>query len=174
MASQKGMACIAALALLAFVCHAAMGSDENDNRTTTHAITVNAASLPDFDGDGTVGFSDFVIFAQNFGKEVPSPVVAIPDANLWVAIEDALGKANGVPITQAEMATLDRLWAVRRYISDGQTSSCRPFPIGHSTAPTASLADLTSPRCKLQHALQITTFSFPPYNFPYKYIHKQS
>ena len=101
MASQKGMACIAALALLAFVCHAAMGSDENDNRTTTHAITVNAASLPDFDGDGTVGFSDFVIFAQNFGKEVPSPVVAIPDANLWVAIEDALGKASAAPITQA-------------------------------------------------------------------------
>ena len=68
MASQKGMVCIAALALLALVCHAAMGSDENDNRTTTHAITVNAASLPDFDGDGTVGFSDFVIFAGVFGS----------------------------------------------------------------------------------------------------------
>ena len=72
MASRKGMACIAALALLAFVCHAAIGADSDDDRTTTHAITVNAASLPDFDGDGTVGFSDFVIFAQNFGKEVPS------------------------------------------------------------------------------------------------------
>ena len=67
MTSRKGMVCIAALALLAFVCHTAMGSDENDNHTTTHAITVNAASLPDFDGDGTVGFSDFVIFAGVFG-----------------------------------------------------------------------------------------------------------
>ena len=52
MTSRKGILTIAALILLAFVCHAAMGSDANDNRTTTHAITVNAASLPDFDGDG--------------------------------------------------------------------------------------------------------------------------
>ena len=67
MTSRKGILTIAALILLAFVCHAAMGSDANDNRTTTHAITVNAASLPDFDGDGTVGFSDFVILAGVFG-----------------------------------------------------------------------------------------------------------
>ena len=67
MTSRKGILTIAALILLAFVCHAATGSDENDNRTTTHAITVNATPLPDFDGDGTVGFSDFVIFADVFG-----------------------------------------------------------------------------------------------------------
>ena len=151
MFSNKGILTIAALALLAFVCHAAIGADSDDDRTTTHAITVNAASLPDFDGDGTVGFSDFVIFAgvfgarqgdekydarydlnddgeigfsdfvifaQNFGKEVPSPVVAIPDANLRAAIEAALDKAAGTPITQAEMATMDSLTATKKGISD--------------------------------------------------------
>ena len=73
MTSQKGMMCIAAIGLLAFVCHAAMGSDADDDRTTTHAITVNAngdnaSALSDFDGDGTVGFSDFVLFAGVFGS----------------------------------------------------------------------------------------------------------
>ena len=151
MFSNKGILTIAALALLAFVCHAAIGADSDDDRTTTHAITVNAASLPDFDGDGTVGFSDFVIFAgvfgarqgdekydarydlnddgeigfsdfvifaQNFGKEVPSPVVAISDTNLRAAIEAALDKAAGTPITQAEMATMNSLTATKKGISD--------------------------------------------------------
>ena len=72
----------------------------------------------DLNGDGEIGFSDFVIFAQNFGKEVPSPVVAIPDASLRAAIEAALGKASGVPITRAEMATLDSLTATKKGISD--------------------------------------------------------
>ncbi len=72
----------------------------------------------DLNGDGEIGFSDFVIFAQNFGKEVPSPVVAIPDANLRAAFEAALGKASGVPITRAEMATLDSLTATKKGISD--------------------------------------------------------
>ena len=35
--------------------------------TTTNAITFNAIASPDFDGDGTVGFSDFVQFAWRFG-----------------------------------------------------------------------------------------------------------
>ncbi len=149
MTSSKGIMCIAALALIAFVCHAAVGADSDDDRTATNAVTVGAngddsASIPDFDGDGTIGFgdfvifagvfgarrgeekydathdlngdgeigfSDFVVFAQNFGKDAPSPAVAIPDANLRAAIEAALDKANGVPITQAEMATLDSLVA---------------------------------------------------------------
>ena len=63
----------------------------------------------DLNGDGEVGFSDFVIFAQNFGKDAPSPVVTIPDANLRAVIEDALGKASGVPISVAEMKTLTEL-----------------------------------------------------------------
>ena len=58
--------------LLAAVCHAATVSNADDDRPTSHAITVEAkgddtASIPDFDGDGTVGFSDFVQFAAQFG-----------------------------------------------------------------------------------------------------------
>ena len=45
-------------------------------------------------------------------------LVAIPDENLRAAIEAALNKASGAPITQAEMASLTRLNAERRGISD--------------------------------------------------------
>ncbi len=72
MTSSKGIICLAALALLAIVCHAAMGSDASDGDVSALAISVNAnggdtASIPDFDGDGTIGFGDFVIFAGVFG-----------------------------------------------------------------------------------------------------------
>ncbi len=72
MTSSKGIICLAALALLAFVYHAAMGSDASDVDATALAISVDAngddtASIPDFDGDGTIGFGDFVIFAGVFG-----------------------------------------------------------------------------------------------------------
>ena len=148
--------CIATLALLAIVCQSAIGVSSDDVSATPHSISVKAndddtASIPDFDGDGTIGFgdflifagafgasqadgnydatydlnedgeigfSDFVIFAQNFGKAAPSPVVTIPDANLRAAIERALGKDSGAPITQADMATLDSLNANDADISD--------------------------------------------------------
>ena len=50
----------------------AAGLDANDDITTLQGTTVNAydedtAFLPDFDGDGTVGFSDFSQFAEKFG-----------------------------------------------------------------------------------------------------------
>ncbi len=138
---------ITALALLAIVCNAA----------TILAITMDAngddtASIPDFDGDGTIGFgdfvifagvfgarqgdakydatydlngdgeigfSDFVIFAQNFGKDAPSPVVTIPDANLRAEIAEALRKGPGAQITVADMKSLDDfLYVARRGISD--------------------------------------------------------
>ena len=155
MSSKKLMMSISTVALLVCVCQASRGFSSEGYGTATHAMTTSAkgddtASIPDFDGDGTigfgdfllfaekfgtqqgdgkyqarfdldsdgsVGFSDFVIFAQNFGK-VASPVVAIPDANLRAAIEEALGKASGAPITQAEMATLDSLEASDADISD--------------------------------------------------------
>ena len=61
--------CSAGLLFLAVVCHVAFGSGTDDDRATTQAITVedNGSSLPDFDGDGTVGFGDFVKFAAKFG-----------------------------------------------------------------------------------------------------------
>ena len=144
MQSRNRTVSIAALTLLAIVCHAAMGADASDGDATALAISVDAngedtASIPDFDGDGTIGFgdfvifagvfgarqgdakydatydlngdgeigfSDFVIFAQNFGRDAPSPVVAIPDANLRAAIAAALGKVIGAPITVDDMETL--------------------------------------------------------------------
>lgn len=72
----------------------------------------------DLNGDGEIGFSDFVIFAQNFGKEAPSAAVSIPDANLRPAIEAALDKTSGVPITAAEMATLGSLIVRSQGIKD--------------------------------------------------------
>ena len=47
-----------------------------------------------------------------------APAVTISDANLRAAIESALGKDSGAPITQAEMATLDNLEANDADISD--------------------------------------------------------
>ncbi len=71
MSANKGLTCIAALALLAFVCHAATGSNTDDSAATTQVITAGSnddnAPLPDFDGDGTVGFGDFVKFSAKFG-----------------------------------------------------------------------------------------------------------
>ena len=73
MTSLKGLIYLATLALLAIVFHAALGSDAVGDSATTHAITVDAngddtASIPDFDGDGTIGFGDFLIFAGVFGS----------------------------------------------------------------------------------------------------------
>ena len=131
------------LAFSFFVCHAALGANSDDGGPTSQSISVDddTASIPDFDGDGTIGFgdfvkfaanfgmgqgddgydeqydlngdaeigfSDFVIFAQFFGADVSS-LVSIPDANLRAAIESALGKASGAPITVAEMETLTEL-----------------------------------------------------------------
>ena len=71
MFSKKQMLFIAAFALLGFVILAAAGSNADDARATTPASTTHSnggdASLPDFDGDGTVGFGDFVEFAAKFG-----------------------------------------------------------------------------------------------------------
>ena len=72
MFSRNGILIVVALALLAFVCHAAIRAGSDDGASTAHAIAGNTvandtSTLPDFDGDGTVGFSDFVKFAAKFG-----------------------------------------------------------------------------------------------------------
>ena len=88
----------------------------------------------DLDSDGAIGFGDFLIFGNSFGKEVPpsggsggggsgsgsggATPVTIPDANLRAAIETALGKASGAPITRAEMASLTSLGASSKNISN--------------------------------------------------------
>ena len=46
----------------------AESSASSDVLTTSSEISFNAAPSPDFDGDGTVGFSDFLTFAGAFGS----------------------------------------------------------------------------------------------------------
>ena len=76
----------------------------------------------DLDSDGAIGFGDFLIFSSNFGKETgggrEETPVAIPEANLRVAIATALGKARDASITRAEMASLTSLEASSSDISD--------------------------------------------------------
>ena len=84
----------------------------------------------DLDSDGAIGFGDFLIFGSDFGKEVSSGsggsgggtggtgLVDIPDANLRAVIEKALGKTSNAPISRAEMASLTRLEAPNKNISD--------------------------------------------------------
>ncbi|MXZ09698.1 MAG: hypothetical protein F4Y79_09660, partial [Gemmatimonadetes bacterium] len=79
----------------------------------------------DLDSDGAIDFGDFLIFSSNFGKETSTPnnegstaTVTIPDTNLRVAIETALHKASGAPITREEMASLTRLDAPGKNIRD--------------------------------------------------------
>ena len=73
MASQNARKSIAALALLAFVSLAVIGAGTGAGTFAPRAIAGNAfaddtSTLPDFDGDGTVGFGDFVKFAAKFGQ----------------------------------------------------------------------------------------------------------
>ena len=153
---KNSLLSIASAAILAIVWHTATGASSDVDRANAHAIAVNTdvnntEPLPDFDGDGTVGFgdfvkfaakfglsrddegydrqydldgdgiigfSDFLIFASSFGSEAPSPVVSIPDANLRAAIETALEKASGAPITEAEVKRLTQLTARNARITD--------------------------------------------------------
>ena len=72
MASTRRTMAPAALALVVLVCHAAIGVNSNHGATKAYAVQVNTndddfASIPDFDRDGTIGFGDFLIFAERFG-----------------------------------------------------------------------------------------------------------
>ena len=70
MVSKKLMLFITSFVLLGFVILVTAGSNANDE-LTTHTITSNANNdanpSPDFDGDWTVGFSDFLLFVDVFG-----------------------------------------------------------------------------------------------------------
>ena len=110
----------------------------------------------DLDSDGTIGFGDFLIFSSSFVKEAgdgrEETPVTIPDANLRVAIETALGKARGAPITRTEMASLTRLEASNSDISDltglefatGLTPLNLSYNIISDITPLSGLIKLTS------------------------------
>ena len=53
----------------------------------------------------------FLLVYVSIPSTAMAQTVAIPDPNLRAAVETALGKASGVPITAVEMATLTRLEA---------------------------------------------------------------
>ena len=75
-------------------------------------------------------------------------VVNIPDTNLRAAIEKALGKGSGVPITVVEMATLTRFSAENSGISDltgleSATNLTYLSLVGNSISDISTLAELT-------------------------------
>ncbi len=84
-------------------------------------------------------------------ERIPGASVHIPDPNLRDAIAEALGKAPRSPITVAEMATLERLYASEMGIRDLTglefATSLRVLLINHNLMPDLSpLAGLTQLR----------------------------
>ena len=72
MSSKKLMTFISAVAVVALLSQPASEPNADIALATTNAIAVSAsrddtAPSPDFDGDGRVGFSDFLTFAEHFG-----------------------------------------------------------------------------------------------------------
>lgn len=118
----------------------------------------------DLDGNHTIGISDFLIFVDAFGKEVPSPVITIPDANLRSAIEAALSKASNALITKAEMGTLTDLNVWNAGISDltGLESAINLTDLRlpeNDITDIAALADLTNLKKLFLESSNITDIS---------------
>ena len=72
MSLKKLMTSISAVAVLALLSQPASESNADNALATTNVIAVNAngddtVRQSDFDGDGTIGFGDFVKFAAKFG-----------------------------------------------------------------------------------------------------------
>ena len=65
-----------------------------------------------------LGFPDVAISVESQTERIPGASVYIPDSNLRAVIEEALDKTPGAPITVEEMATLNRLVAEYKGISD--------------------------------------------------------
>ena len=85
------------------------GSVKRDTWTSNFSEIVAMLSFPD---------SDIVQPVVPRTERIPGATVHIPDANLRDAIAETLGKNPNVPITAEEMATLERLRAENRNISD--------------------------------------------------------
>ena len=63
-------------------------------------------------------FTFFLLIFLTLSLTATAQVVDIPNSNLRAAIENALGKSAGVPITVDQMAALTRLEAQNVNISD--------------------------------------------------------
>ena len=125
----------------------------------------------DLNSDGAIGFGDFLIFSGSFGKEAgggrEETQVTIPDANLRVAIETALGKARDAPITRAEITSLTRLVAPEKDIRDlnglefatGLTSLNLSYNNISDITPLSGLTNLTSLDLSNNNISDITSLS---------------
>ena len=85
----------------------------NENGRAESTLTLGADGEPNTATASVEGISEPATFT-----DVPEPTVDIPDSNLRAAIETALGKQVGDPITTADMANLSSLVASRANISD--------------------------------------------------------
>ena len=85
----------------------------NENGRAESTLTLGADGEPNTASASVEGISEPVTFT-----DVPEPTVDIPDFNLHAAIETALEKQVGDPITTADMANLSSLVASRANISD--------------------------------------------------------
>ena len=86
-------------------------TDENGVAQSTYTLGQNM-------GINTVSVSAAGIEQPVIFNAVVEPAIDIPDPNFRAAVETALGKAKGDPITPSEIATLTRLEAGNANISD--------------------------------------------------------
>ena len=127
------------------------GGTLNATRTTTNASGMAQSTLtlgPNL-GTNTVEVSAAGIEVPVIFNAVAEAAVDIPDANLRAAVETALGKNAGTPITATEMATLTRLEASEADIHDltgleHATNLTRLELYGNSITDTSALVNLTN------------------------------
>mgnify|MGYP001405028391 CR=1 FL=1 len=67
----------------------------------------------DLDGSGTVDFPDFLAFASVFGQSVSSTSITFEDANLEAVVRDAINKPEG-DILSTDVAGLKGLNASKK------------------------------------------------------------
>ena len=81
-----------------FVVNYGVGSTMNENRVMLSDFMAlsacNANTLGDIDGNGTVGFADFLALAENFGNAVVSHAQGDIDCNGTVEFADFLALAE--------------------------------------------------------------------------------
>ena len=119
MFTRTTMTFISALALMPLVCYAAIDAGSVDVSTMSQTNSIDAsddtASIPDFDGDGAIGFGDFVKFAAKFGlREGDDGYDALYDLNGdgeigfsdFVTFAQNFGKAAPPPVVAIPDANL--------------------------------------------------------------------
>ena len=157
MTTNSGLTCIAALALLAIVCHATIGSGAGDASATTPAEMTNSSgddqTLPDFDGDGTVGFGDFVIFAGVFGaRQGDERYIAKYDLNAdgeigfsdFVIFAQDFGKNATSPVVTIPDANLRAaIEAALGKASDAPITQSEMKTLSRLDASNSDISDLT-------------------------------